>query len=70
MEKEEAEAEVEMWKFIFGFVEMAVVKCAIELGVAEAMETPGGAISLSSLSSAVRCSLSDLNRIMRFLVSQ
>ena len=70
MEKEEAEAEVEMWKFIFGFVEMAVVKCAIELGVAEAMETHGGAVSLSSLSSAVGCSPSDLNRIMRFLVNR
>ena len=50
MENEEAEAEVEMLKFIFGFVEMAVVKCAIELSVAEAMETQGGAVSLSSLS--------------------
>lgn len=70
MAKEEAEVEVEMWSYIFKFVEMAVVKCAIELGVAEAIDSHGGSISLSSLSSAVRCSPSGLYRIMRFLVNR
>lgn len=27
-EEEEAQAKADVWKYIFGFVEMAVVKCA------------------------------------------
>ncbi|KAK3001801.1 hypothetical protein RJ639_022016 [Escallonia herrerae] len=34
-EKEEEEAQVDIWKYVFGFTEMAEVKCAIELGIAE-----------------------------------
>ncbi|RVW38523.1 hypothetical protein VitviT2T_003179 [Vitis vinifera] len=70
MEKEEAEAEVEMWKYIFGFVEMAVVKCGIELGIADVIESHAGPITLSSLSSSLGCSPSGLYRIMRFLVNR
>lgn len=67
-EQEEAQAEVDIWKYIFGFVEMAVVKCAIELGIADAIESHGNPMMLSELSSALGCASSPLYRIMRFLV--
>lgn len=67
-EEEEAQAQIDIWKYIFGFVEQAVVKCAIELGIAEAIEAHGKPMTLSELSSTLRCDPSYLNRIMRFLV--
>ncbi|KAL9266091.1 Acetylserotonin O-methyltransferase-like protein [Drosera capensis] len=68
---EEAEASIQIWKYVFGFVEMAVVKCAIELGISEALEKHGRPIALSELSSALGCrESSSLGRIMRFLVHQ
>ncbi|KAK9286176.1 hypothetical protein L1049_014559 [Liquidambar formosana] len=67
-EPEEAQAEIDIWKYIFGFVEMAVVKCAIELGIADAIESHGNPMTLSELSSALGCEPSPLYRIMRFLV--
>ncbi|KAK9109373.1 hypothetical protein Sjap_017433 [Stephania japonica] len=66
---EEQRAEIDMWRYIFGFSEMAVLKCAIELGIAEAMEAHGQAgISLSELATALNCSSSYLYRIIRFLI--
>ncbi|KAJ7980563.1 O-methyltransferase family protein [Quillaja saponaria] len=60
-EEEEAQAKLNIWKYIFGFVEMAVVKCAIELGVPEAIENHGGPMTLSELSSALgMCSFTNL----------
>ncbi|KAL5076067.1 hypothetical protein RYX36_015051 [Vicia faba] len=67
-EKEEVEAQVEIWKYIFGFVELSVVKCAIQLGIADAIEKYKKPISLLELSSTLKCDPSYLNRIMRFLV--
>ncbi|KAK7401284.1 hypothetical protein VNO78_12645 [Psophocarpus tetragonolobus] len=69
-EEKEREAEVDIWKYIFGFVEMAVVKCAIELGIAEAIEKHGSPMTVSELSSSLGCDSSLLNRIMRFLVNR
>ncbi|KAK7247250.1 hypothetical protein RIF29_42129 [Crotalaria pallida] len=66
--KEEEEAQLDMYKYVFGFVEVAVVKCAIELGIAEAIESHGGPMTLSELSSTLGCDPSRLNRIMRFLI--
>ncbi|XP_065871216.1 acetylserotonin O-methyltransferase-like [Euphorbia lathyris] len=68
--EEEAQAEVEKWKYIFGFTNMAVVKCAIELGIADAIENHKSPIPLSDLSSTLNCNPSYLHRIMRFLVHQ
>src|SRR5262249_49286750 len=67
-EEEEAQAEVEIWNYVFGFIKMAVVKCAIELGIADTIESHGGPITLSELSSTLGCAPSYLYRIMRFLV--
>ncbi|PIN10737.1 Hydroxyindole-O-methyltransferase [Handroanthus impetiginosus] len=64
---EEARANVEVWKYAFGFVAMRVVKCAIELGLPEAMEIHDGPMTLSQLSAAVGCPADSLHRIMRFL---
>jgi hypothetical protein len=67
-EKEEEQAQVEIWKYIFGFVELSVVKCAIELGIADAIEKYKKPMSLIELSTTLKCDPSYLNRIMRFLV--
>uniref|UniRef100_A0A5B7ANX0 Putative RS-norcoclaurine 6-O-methyltransferase n=1 Tax=Davidia involucrata TaxID=16924 RepID=A0A5B7ANX0_DAVIN len=67
-EEEEAQAQVDIWKYVFGFVDMAVVKCAIELGIADVLESHEGPLTLSELSSSLGCSPSALYRIMRFLV--
>nr|QWK65127.1 flavonoid O-methyltransferase 4 [Scutellaria baicalensis] len=65
---EEAKAEFEIWDIVFAFTPMAVVKCAIELGIADVLESHGGAMSLPELSSALNCSSSLLHRIMRYLI--
>ncbi|OMO91938.1 O-methyltransferase, family 2 [Corchorus olitorius] len=65
---EDDRAQVDIWNYVFGFVKMTVVKCAIELGIAEAIENHGSLISLSHLSTALGCEPSRLHRIMRFLV--
>ncbi|KAK9944250.1 hypothetical protein M0R45_009825 [Rubus argutus] len=68
-EKEEEEhAKVEGWKYVLGFSKIAVVKCAIELGIADAIENHGSPMTLLELSSTLKCDLSSLYRIMRFLV--
>ncbi|XP_061360617.1 acetylserotonin O-methyltransferase-like [Gastrolobium bilobum] len=69
-EEEEEEAQVQIWKYIFGFVELAVMKCAIELGIADAIESHGVPMTLSELSSTLGCDPSLLNRIMRFLMQR
>ncbi|KAK6125309.1 hypothetical protein DH2020_040946 [Rehmannia glutinosa] len=63
----EAQARIDVWKYALGFVEMEAVKCGIELGLPEALESHGKPISLSELSSAVACPEISLHRIMRFL---
>ncbi|EXB93812.1 3'-hydroxy-N-methyl-(S)-coclaurine 4'-O-methyltransferase [Morus notabilis] len=68
--EEEERAKVEIWKYIFGFVEMAVVKCAIELGIADVIATHGRPMTLLELSSALDCDPQNLHRIMRFLVNR
>ncbi|KAG8644109.1 acetylserotonin O-methyltransferase [Manihot esculenta] len=68
IEDEEAQADVEMWKYVFGFSNIAAVKCAIELGVADVIENHQAPITLSELSSKLGCVSSFLSRIMRFLV--
>ena len=67
---EEKQVEVDIWKYIFGFIEMIVVRCAIELGIAEAIESHGNPLTLSELSSTLGCAPSPLYRIMRFLMHQ
>ncbi|KAJ8764965.1 hypothetical protein K2173_010430 [Erythroxylum novogranatense] len=69
-EAEEEAAAVEVWKYILGFSNIAVVKCAIELGIADSTQNHQGPnpITLSELASNLKCSPTSLHRIMRFLV--
>ncbi|KAG8369370.1 hypothetical protein BUALT_Bualt14G0004200 [Buddleja alternifolia] len=50
---EEAQARVDVWKYAYGFDAMRVVKCAIELGSPDVLESHGSPMKLSELSSAV-----------------
>lgn len=70
--EEESQAQEDIWKCICGFTEMAVVKCAIELGISDFLETHQEPITLNQLSSALGCSASNnyLHRIMRFLINR
>ncbi|XP_022969153.1 (RS)-norcoclaurine 6-O-methyltransferase-like [Cucurbita maxima] len=67
-EEENNDIKVQVWKYIFGFVEMAVVKCAIELKIGDTIEAYGGLMTLTELSSSLNCSPLLLHRILRFLV--
>lgn len=69
-EEEEARADVEIWKYIFGFADIAAVKCAIELGIADVLHSQNRPMSLSDLSTALSSDPSHLFRLMRFLVQR
>ncbi|KAJ4841783.1 hypothetical protein Tsubulata_010528, partial [Turnera subulata] len=64
----EAQAGIDIWKIVLGFTKMAVVKCAIELGIADTIEKHDGPMTLEDLSSSLGCDPCSLYRIMRFLV--
>ncbi|XP_060168682.1 acetylserotonin O-methyltransferase-like [Lycium barbarum] len=66
----ESQAQEDIWNCILGFTEMAVAKCAIELGISDFLETHQEPITLNQLSSALGCSSSSLHRIMRFLINR
>ncbi|KAK6121532.1 hypothetical protein DH2020_044723 [Rehmannia glutinosa] len=61
---EEAQAQLDIWKYVFSFTPMAVVKCAIEFQIADVLETHGRAMTNADLSAALGCSPSILHRIM------
>ncbi|CAI9769024.1 unnamed protein product [Fraxinus pennsylvanica] len=63
--REEGQALIDIWNYVFGFTSMAVVKCAVDLGIPDVLVNP---MTLSELSSALGCSPSALYRIMRFLI--
>ncbi|KAH6815716.1 hypothetical protein C2S51_020536 [Perilla frutescens var. frutescens] len=63
-------AKLEMWGYTLGFTPMAVVKCAIELEIADVLEIHGGPMKHSELSAAVGCSPQVLRRIMRYLINR
>ncbi|KAA3460846.1 3'-hydroxy-N-methyl-(S)-coclaurine 4'-O-methyltransferase-like [Gossypium australe] len=67
-EDEDEKAEVDIWNYVFGYVKIAVVKCAIELGIADAIDKHGSPMTLSQLTTTLKCQPSRLYRIMRFLV--
>ncbi|CAL1372894.1 unnamed protein product [Linum trigynum] len=69
-EEEELEAGIEIWSYVFGFTRMAVVKCAVELGIADAIEAhkEDSPLTLAQLAMGLGCDPAHLSRIMRFLV--
>ncbi|XP_076917584.1 acetylserotonin O-methyltransferase-like isoform X2 [Bidens hawaiensis] len=66
--EEEATAQQEIWKYVFGFTPMAVIKCAIELGIPDLLDNRDTPITLTELATKLGCSTPLLHRIMRFLV--
>ncbi|XP_058090752.1 acetylserotonin O-methyltransferase-like [Magnolia sinica] len=70
MSDEEAKAELEIWRYVFGFSDLAAVKCAIELGIADTIDANGHPMTLAELSDALGLQPSPLHRIMRLLVQR
>ncbi|KAL0537118.1 hypothetical protein IC582_026088 [Cucumis melo] len=78
-ETNEAEAllqgQAEIWKYMLCFADSMALKCAVELHLADIINSHGSPISLSQISSSIAASnpssspqISYLNRIMRLLV--
>ncbi|CAN1276287.1 Acetylserotonin O-methyltransferase [Linum perenne] len=65
---DDASLEVELWNYALGFTKMAVVKCAVELGIGDAISSQESPLTLSQLASTLGCDPSLLYRVMRFLV--
>ncbi|KAL8540263.1 hypothetical protein ACS0TY_001741 [Phlomoides rotata] len=70
IDDEEKQAKAKIWEYALGFTPMAVVKCAIQLQIADVLQTHGGPITLHDLSAAVHCSPPVLHRIMRYLINR
>ncbi|XP_047312290.1 acetylserotonin O-methyltransferase-like [Impatiens glandulifera] len=70
--EEEANAQDNIWNYVFGFADMAVIRCAIDLDIPDILENhvSDSPMTLSDLSSAVGCPPSTLHRIMRYLVNR
>lgn len=64
------EEKIEIWEYAFGFTQIAVVKCAIQLQIADVLESHGGSMTHADLSAAVECSPPVLRRIMRYLINR
>ncbi|KAI3914318.1 hypothetical protein MKW98_014925 [Papaver atlanticum] len=66
------ETQAIIWKQIYGFAESLVLKCAVQLEIAETIHNHGTPISLSELASKLPIpqpvNLDRLNRVMRYLV--
>nr|ACC63885.1 caffeic acid 3-O-methyltransferase [Populus trichocarpa] len=63
--------QVEVWQLMFGFAESMALKCAIELGIADIINSLGGPVTLNQIASGIDSPCVDipyLARIMRFLV--
>lgn len=67
---DEDPARVKVWSYVFGFTPMAVAKCAVQLQIPDVLESHGEPMGLQDLSSAVGCSASILERVMRYLAHQ
>ena len=78
-EAKEAEAllqgQAEIWKYMLCFADSMALKCAVELHLADIINSHGSPISLSQIASSIAASnpssapqISYLNRIMRLLV--
>lgn len=65
---EEEQAKIEIWNYTFGFIDPLVIRCAIELGIPDAIKAVDRPMTLNELSAASGCAPDPLYRIMRFLV--
>ncbi|KAK9690719.1 hypothetical protein RND81_09G149400 [Saponaria officinalis] len=69
-DEEDAKASIKIWDYVFGFTDMALIKCVIDLGIPDLLEKNGGSISLYELSSTLSCPNTHIFRIMRYLVQR
>uniref|UniRef100_A0A7N0UX78 O-methyltransferase n=1 Tax=Kalanchoe fedtschenkoi TaxID=63787 RepID=A0A7N0UX78_KALFE len=69
-DREEALAKVEIWRYVYGFVEIAVVSCAVELGIPDLLEGRDQPVPLEDLASATGSDPQLLSRVMRFLINR
>ncbi|EYU32603.1 hypothetical protein ABFS82_14G030100 [Erythranthe guttata] len=67
-DEKEARARAQVWNYAFGYINLRVVKTAVELEIPDIVEKHGGPISLPELSSSVGVPTESLHRIMRFLI--
>ncbi|XP_071735630.1 acetylserotonin O-methyltransferase-like [Rutidosis leptorrhynchoides] len=68
-EEEEVAAKEQVWKYIFGFTPLALLKCAIELRIPDILENRETPMTLAELVTELGCAQpSSLYRIMRFLI--
>ncbi|XP_038713005.1 desmethylxanthohumol 6'-O-methyltransferase-like [Tripterygium wilfordii] len=65
------EGQAQVWQLMFGFVDSMALKCAVELRIADIINSHGGPISLSQIASGIDSPHPDLAyllRVMRYLV--
>ncbi|KAF8391384.1 hypothetical protein HHK36_023688 [Tetracentron sinense] len=63
--------QADIWQYMFGFVDSMALKCAVELGIADIINSYGHPIALSQIASSMDSPSPDINclsRIMRLLV--
>ncbi|KAL8553212.1 hypothetical protein ACS0TY_001746 [Phlomoides rotata] len=70
VDEEEQAAKVKIWDSVFANTRLAVVNSAIQLQIADVLETHGGVMTHAELSAAVGCSPPVLRRIMRYLMNR
>lgn len=71
VQKGDQAAQAKIWKFIYGFSETLVLRCAVELGIADIIGKHGDSMSLAELASKIpvnSVNVDHLYRVMRFLV--
>ncbi|KAJ0112582.1 hypothetical protein Patl1_02213 [Pistacia atlantica] len=63
--------QAEIWQHMFSFADSMALKCAVELRIADIINSHGGSITLSQIASSIGSSspnISYLSRVMRLLV--
>ncbi|XP_010271691.1 PREDICTED: (RS)-norcoclaurine 6-O-methyltransferase-like [Nelumbo nucifera] len=70
-QKEVQAAEAKIWNFVYGFADTLVLRCAIELGIADIIHKQGEPLTLSELGAQIplkSVNTDHLHRLMRYLV--
>ncbi|KAF8413931.1 hypothetical protein HHK36_001927 [Tetracentron sinense] len=65
------QGQADIWQYMFGFVESMALKCAVELGIADIINSYGHPVTMSQITSSIGSPSPDINclaRIMRLLV--
>nr|DAD24229.1 TPA_asm: hypothetical protein HUJ06_025692 [Nelumbo nucifera] len=71
IQKEGQAAAAKIWKFVYGFADCLVLRCAIDLGIADIIHKQGEPLTLSELGAQIPVqpvNTDHLHRLMRYLV--